>query len=214
MLDNEILYRTLPFRFDALLLGGLLALLLRGRHAAALLRAARFALWFALASVLIWALLTPARHIFSQPYPYPSWRFTWGLSIIDGLAALLILSALQPRTLTFRVLNLRPLRWLGRISYGAYVLHDIPHLIYGAAVFTVLHSASGSQLVMVTALTALVGTILLSWLSFRFFESPFLALKERWTVRTPQGPGARHPSVEQFELLSATGNAIPTTPPQ
>jgi peptidoglycan/LPS O-acetylase OafA/YrhL len=26
-------------------------------------------------------------------------------------------------------------------------------------------------------------TLLIAWLSFRFFESPFLDLKERWTVR-------------------------------
>jgi peptidoglycan/LPS O-acetylase OafA/YrhL len=32
-------------------------------------------------------------------------------------------------------------------------------------------------------LFSLACTLLLSWLSFRFYESPFLNLKERWTVR-------------------------------
>jgi peptidoglycan/LPS O-acetylase OafA/YrhL len=33
------------------------------------------------------------------------------------------------------------------------------------------------------AFFALLVTLLLAWLSFRFFESRFLNLKERWTVR-------------------------------
>jgi len=31
---------------------------------------------------------------------------------------------------------------------------------------------------------ALCSTVLLAWLSFRFFESHFLNLKDRWTVRS------------------------------
>jgi len=30
---------------------------------------------------------------------------------------------------------------------------------------------------------ALFSTLLLAWLSFRFYESLFLNLKERWTIR-------------------------------
>jgi peptidoglycan/LPS O-acetylase OafA/YrhL len=87
------------------------------------------------------------------------------------------------------VLRLRPLRWLGRISYGAYVFHmllyfaDRPILSHFVREFG-LH---GSQRELVTQrwlpLFALAFTILVAWLSFHFFESPFLNLKERWTVR-------------------------------
>ena len=116
---------------DALLLGGLIALWLRGPGEKTLLRIARFAFPIALAGVLIAGAVLPWGHIFRHPYDYPAWKFTWGLSAIDLLAALLLLEAIRPRSLVYRVLSLRPMRWLGRISYGAYVWHDIPHSIYG-----------------------------------------------------------------------------------
>lgn len=176
MLDEEILYRATPFRLDALLLGGLLALLLRGPLTARLLRCARLLSPLILIVVLYWLYA-----VCKNPGPtvqYPTWKFTYGLTLVDLIAALAILIAIQPGSLVYRALSLRPLRWLGRISYGAYVLHDIPHIVYfafGVAFFP-------TQPVLATTAIALVATIFLSWLSFRFFESPFLNLKERWAL--------------------------------
>ncbi len=81
------------------------------------------------------------------------------MSLIDVIACLVLLAAL-PATLAFRLLNFRPLRWLGRISYGAYVLHDIPHSIYTAAALRM-----GLRFQVTTdiakSLLALIGTIIL-----------------------------------------------------
>jgi peptidoglycan/LPS O-acetylase OafA/YrhL len=92
------------------------------------------------------------------------------------------------------VLRIRPLRWIGRVSYGAYVLHDIPHPLYlKIATKFVFLLESGKhfnvaviekQAVLVAAVIAFGSTLVLAWLSFRFFESPFLNLKERWTIRS------------------------------
>ncbi len=176
MLNNELLYRATPFRLDALLLGGLIALLLRGPLAAALLRWSRPALLLACALVLIWIALIPSHGVFGFQYPYPDWKFTWGLSVIDLLAALLILAALQPGSVVYRVLNLRPLRWLGRISYGAYVLHDIPHILY----WNIGYKLVPSHPEIAVPIVGLAFTFFFAWLSFRFFETPFLNLKSRW----------------------------------
>ena len=178
-LDAGILDRATPFRLDALLLGGLLALWLRGPHLGALLCFARIAFPIAIVGALAWAVAITGGHIFHDPYPYPEWTYTWGLSAIQSLAALLLLVAIQPNSLVYRLLSLRPLRWLGRISYGAYVLHDIPHRFYDWIAY---HLAPAHSL-NVAAAIALIFTITLAWLSFRFFESPFLELKERWAVR-------------------------------
>jgi peptidoglycan/LPS O-acetylase OafA/YrhL len=59
MLHNDVLASATPFRFDALLLGGCIALWLRGPHADLLLRAARFAWPPVLAAMFLWAALTP-----------------------------------------------------------------------------------------------------------------------------------------------------------
>lgn len=79
----------------------------------------------------------------------------------------------------------RPLVYLGKISYGLYVFHeisletaesflrhlqdltgDLNHVLYGLA-----HVAIGFAI-----------TIGLAWISYRYFESPFLRLKEQFTV--------------------------------
>jgi peptidoglycan/LPS O-acetylase OafA/YrhL len=197
MLDGEVLYRATPFRLDALLTGGLVALLLRGARRESILRAARIAFPVALAIVLLWALFTPTGHLWQRPYPYPDWKFTWALSAIDLLSALLILTAVQSHTVAYKVLSIRPLRWMGRVSYGAYVLHDIPHPLYLkiANKFVFLLEAGRhlnvvvieKQAVLVGAVLALGSTLALAWLSFRFFESPFLNLKERWTIQSTGG---------------------------
>ena len=67
-----------------------------------------------------------------------------------------------------------------RLSYGAYVLHDIFHSMY----FEVARRfTSASVAPLLTTLIAFGSTMALAWFSFRFFESPFLNLKERWTIR-------------------------------
>jgi len=179
MLKGEVLYRATPFRLDALLLGGLLALILRGPHARTLLRAARLLTPVILAAVIYLISAALYQHIFYREPTYPAWKFTWGLSLVDFLSALLILTAIQPVSIVYRALNRKPLRWLGRISYGAYVLHDIPHTLYikGATRISPPHFR------LLVPVLAFVFTLLFAWISFQFFESPFLNLKERWTIR-------------------------------
>ena len=177
MLSEEILYRATPFRLDALLLGGWLALLLRGPLAARLLRVARFLSPLVLVIVVYWLYAVVTHH--GRAMEYPTWKFTSGLTLIDLLAALVILLAIQPGALVYRALSLRPLRWLGRISYGAYVLHDIPHVIY----FSFAAALVPKHPIFATSVLAFIATLFLSWLSFRYLESPFLNLKARWTLR-------------------------------
>jgi len=89
------------------------------------------------------------------------------------------LLAIQPGTFVYRALNRPALRWLGRISYGAYVWHDIPHNLYTRLALW-LWPSHYKELVPVLGLC---GTLVLASLSFRLLETPFLNLKERWTIR-------------------------------
>ena len=179
MLNAEILYRLLPFRLDALLIGGLAALLLRGAQAEALLRASRWLTPVALLWVAAWVALSPFGHVWQPHYIYPPWARTWGLSVLDVLAVLLVLVVIQPGTWLYTAMKIRPLRWMGRITYGLYVFHDIPHNFYQDIGVRIHHDSRHA-----VALIALFCTCILAWLSFHFFETPFLNLKERWTVRS------------------------------
>lgn len=119
-----------------------------------------------------------------------------GGSLINIFSAAVIVCALRPVGIVYRSLSLYPLRWLGRISYGAYVYHDIFHSLYHDFYWTVLYDLVsqmarhfGTPFIFLQehlrypfVLFSFSATLLIAWLSFRFFEVPFLKLKERWTV--------------------------------
>jgi peptidoglycan/LPS O-acetylase OafA/YrhL len=177
MLEQEVLYRWTPFRVDGLLLGGLVALMRRGPSPQRLLLGARVGFGVLCSILVLWLALDPAARHRPEGYVYPAWHYTWGLVFVDLLSACMIVLALESGSMIFRVFNLRPLRWLGRISYGAYVFHDILHLEYRGFVTNYLVDERGYA----TAAFALFCTLVLAWASFRWYESPFIRLKERWT---------------------------------
>jgi len=119
-----------------------------------------------------------ARHA-APPYAYPPGTFTWRLSLIDLFAGCVIVMALERGSFTYRLFSLRPLRWLGRISYGAYVFHDILH----GLIARLFHHYT-AHWIMPTAVAGLASTVLLAWASYRWLESPFLRLKDRWNVQS------------------------------
>jgi peptidoglycan/LPS O-acetylase OafA/YrhL len=174
-LDQEILYRWTPFRVDALLLGGLIALVRRGPSGQRNLLAVARPVFCVLATMFVCYLGYGFRHRHAG-LTHPRWAFTWGLLLVDLVSASLIVMALETGSVAYQVLKLRPLRWLGRISYGAYVFHDIFH----GGIESVVRRYT-SDVKSGTAAVALVFTLLLSWVSYRWYETPFIRLKERWT---------------------------------
>jgi peptidoglycan/LPS O-acetylase OafA/YrhL len=180
-LQAEMLYRLTPLRADALMLGGLLALILRGPEVRWLSRILRPTLYIFIASFFIFeAMYRLFVHHVYYPSPSAPGLSTIGFTLIDLFAGIIILVSLEPSSLLYRVLTLKPLRRLGQMSYGFYVFHDIPHVAY---IMLVSHLfGSFHQERYVVALIALVGTLILSYLSFRYFEAPFLRLKDRFTV--------------------------------
>jgi peptidoglycan/LPS O-acetylase OafA/YrhL len=74
--------------------------------------------------------------------------------------------------------------WLGKISYGLYVIHIFSlHLVEHA--FAMVSHTKGAPtmfIMLAQVCAALALTVSLSALSYRFLETPFLHLKERFTV--------------------------------
>jgi len=170
-------YSVTPLRLDSFLMGGAAALLLRGSERW-LLMGARWIGGVVASVVTVYLALTLRLH----GYLLPPWRFTWAITVIDLLATALVVMALVSTGWIYRVLSARPLRWLGRLSYGAYVFHVIAIRVYQGWAMRL-----GGALPLLaryprltTAAIALPATLALAWLSFRFVESPFLRLKQRF----------------------------------
>ena len=165
--------RTLPFRMDDLLLGAMLALLLRGPRADRWQRLCRpcFLICTSLMAILF--------------YLYPDYnslpRVTFGLTIVALAAAGLIGCTLRAGSPVFRLFYWKPFRILGKYSYGFYIFHLLFIWAWIRLLVFVTHLLHSRALagVLVLALNFAV-TFLVSKLSYDHFEVKFLRLKRHF----------------------------------
>ena len=170
-----------PARVDGLLLGAVLAMGVRGRNKAAVLR---FAPWVLGVCATVIATLTVKEHRLSW---MDTPTTTWGFSVLDlGFAALLA-TTLRPRGVGKVVFAWAPLRFFGRYSYGLYVYHlTVALLLERVLTRDAMLRATGSKFlaVLTPGTLALMVTIGVAWVSFQFYESRFLKLKDRFHDNT------------------------------
>lgn len=162
-------------RIDGIAVGALIALSLNGgvpRWALAV-RAV-------LAAACVVALLVIAYTfgLFELPVGLPQLALGWPLAALAcGGLLLSVLGDAGPFT---ALLRSRPVVYLGRISYGLYVYHELI-LKAGAEIFP-RYNSSVAQMAAYW-LFGLAGTIPLAAASYRWLELPFLRLKrQRFTV--------------------------------
>ncbi len=184
LLGMEFFYRSLPTRLDALLIGGLIALLLRGPEKQ-WLSASRRVLLAASSAAFILAYLVSVK-LLKLPFygSATNWIGIVGFTLIDLFAAALIVECIHPGSLLGRVLSFKPLRLLGIISYGFYVYHDLLHDFFALFAMRFFPSMGYAGIVM----TALLGTTFLATLSYRLMERPILELKAHFTSQTHLAP--------------------------
>ncbi len=177
MIELGFLYR-MPFaQADAFLLGGLLALLMRGPAEAMVLRWGQKLLAMAVPVLVIAWLFNGGIHL--MPITENSrWVGAYGFTLLDLVAAGLILASLDRGSILYRVLSLRPLRVLGKYSYGFYVYHVI---LYQPLVGFVLNRWRVPLILLFTVdFFVILGV---SALSYHILEMPFLRLKKRFITR-------------------------------
>jgi peptidoglycan/LPS O-acetylase OafA/YrhL len=107
---------------------------------------------------------------------HPSKLSTWQSALghfLTALASAAILLSVMGAQNAF--LRNRWLLYLGKISYGLYVLHEFAHL----CAMRLLPASTPLQ-VIAQSILGLALTILLAAASYRWLESPFLRLKERF----------------------------------
>ncbi len=170
-------YKLTICRADSLLAGAWLALILRGGLRDTVLRYAAPVFWLAvfLCATIAWR---------TGSFDWESSRAinSYGYSILAIASTALIAMALRPQSLTARTMANRHLRWLGKYSYGIYIYHQIVGVFVAMVLLDFLHTHLHSKaLFHVASMASVVAiTLPLSVLSFRFYEQPFLKLKQHF----------------------------------
>jgi peptidoglycan/LPS O-acetylase OafA/YrhL len=84
-------------------------------------------------------------------------------------------------TIITKLFSFSPLRFFGKISYGFYIFHWPVYMLITPWITRLLSPLlNGHALNFSTSLLATIAAIIISWLSFRYFESYFLKLKDRF----------------------------------
>lgn len=178
-------YTLLPCRWDSLLLGALVAWLVRDATALAWLRrqaaGLRTSWWLLLAAGLALAWLSP--DLRSLPMS------SAGFSLFALLFANTILCGELGLLPGRNALEWPPLRWVGRISYALYLVHlSVCSVIFHAFSH---HSRSLDSLFDVALMAgSLVASLAVAGLSWVFLERPIFNLARRFKYRPAVSPAA------------------------
>jgi peptidoglycan/LPS O-acetylase OafA/YrhL len=177
-----------PCRFDALCVGGFLALAVREVGLARVARSVRWALGPLAGLVLLVSVWNATQGTLTDvvlPVRGTLIALTFGALLITSLAT-------GPGTALSRFLRSRVMCFLGTRSYGLYVYHGI--IAYGMsehpAMLAGLSSRIGSGSAMLVGAGAGAGvSLLLATVSYEVFEKPFLRLKNRLAPSRAAAPG-------------------------
>lgn len=169
---NEVYFWTFT-RADSLLAGSGLALWVRGLGGIDRLQTKTTGAVIA-AAVAALALAQWRWGLFHD-ITFAGWAQTWGLTALAIVACGVVALSLRSKWLG-RGLAWRPLLHLGRVSYGFYVFH----LLFWDCDRIVIDATKPRVPAILIHAAIFAWVWLLSWASFRWFESPFLRLKNRW----------------------------------
>lgn len=167
------LYTETQFHLDGLVAGSLVALVLSQfavrRRLITWIGSGCFAVGIGTAALgfgFFWAVMYGHNVVFG---------FT---SLAIGFAGLLLLLLESDSSVLVKIFSIRPLRYIGRISYGVYLLQDgMISLLNRIPFHRVLGDVATSwEFVIPLRIAAAIGA---AALSYRFFESPILRFKDR-----------------------------------
>jgi peptidoglycan/LPS O-acetylase OafA/YrhL len=168
-LDWSLIYFLTPFRLDGLALGSLLAIAMLHKEARRWIdKIVPTAL-----PVCFVSLVASYRLMVHVEHPLAVSAYIYSLIAITSAVALAYI-VLRPTSVLANVFAWKPFVFIGRISYGIYLYHFLV-----LAVMMHVATKRGYPHVTRIVLLSVPVTILLSWLSFRYYESFFL----RWARR-------------------------------
>ena len=179
-------------RMDSLLIGSALALAIRGPARSMVLKfspAVFPLLLFVCIGFQVW--VTNGNNLVAG---HGDFFYTVGFTPLAVSFAALVGCALRPRSLTGHIFQNATLRWFGRHSYGIYIMHFIflNTSFIGKFPRLFLETKFHSELlgVVLGGIPALLITLICAWLSYRYYEGPFLRLKRHFQARVQPGTSA------------------------
>lgn len=186
-IDLTRLYYGTDTRADALLTGCLVSLL----HSAQI--PLKMKAWLKIASVLSGALLL---YLMATSRFADQFLYEFGYTVIALLAGIVIFAAANspPRILSV-ALVWRPLRWVGKISYGLYLWHWL--VVRSTSFYYLGYWEPWAKLSLAVGITSI---------SFYLVERPFNRLKKRYAIRPP---GLQSPSQSIEAEKTGSPLAIP-----
>lgn len=96
----------------------------------------------------------------------------------------IILEQTYSKNSVFKMSNFKSISNLGKITYGLYCLHFIGILIILNLTKLFHFNTELWQIILIETILSLLLTIIISKFSFRFFETPFLKFKDRFSFIT------------------------------
>jgi peptidoglycan/LPS O-acetylase OafA/YrhL len=167
--ETEAVYVLMPCRMDALLIGVLLAWHMR-RPEQFWLNPNKLA-YVGFGTLFAGAAFLTVRYSSHTALGMSTFGYTW-MALLFGCLLWLVL---HRRGFLHAAMCFPPLRWLGTIAYGVYLMHvGLLQLMHGL----ILHRApqiTGLGDATITLL-ALVVTLALAAVSYRYFEAPIIGL--------------------------------------
>ena len=160
----------MPLRMDALALGGLVALANREGRLRSYKTLCRWCLLgggVALCCIIV----------FAGPTQFSAAMQSIGYTLIAAVFASVLVLVLVAEKKRPAILRWAPLVYTGQIAYGLYILHTPAQWIVRTAASQVVQCERGGTLHFLLAMSASYVAAAISW---KFFESRILALKERF----------------------------------
>jgi peptidoglycan/LPS O-acetylase OafA/YrhL len=163
--DQAYIFAALDTRIDGLMVGCLLAVLLKRQALASLWRGVTANALLPLATIALLAGSIYAGNVYSYKY-----QDVFGFAIEPVLVAILVVQMISlSSTALWKWTEWRAVKYLGRISYSLY--------LYQQLTLHAVRNALSSYPVLVQLTGAIVVTIILATISYYVIERPFLKLK-------------------------------------
>jgi peptidoglycan/LPS O-acetylase OafA/YrhL len=173
--DNWVApYVLMPCRADALSIGVLIALGLREPHILSMMRQYSWAVYTLLA---VWSVIG-VRVLLGQFQSYEGKAFGVEYSFLASFYGLLLLATLLSERVSL-VFSFRPLRFMGSIAYGVYLIHGLLSFLLRKLWFHVRPTSGAKSEIFVAAFSAAV-SILIATASWKYFEKPLVQRGHRY----------------------------------